>query len=895
MKNSRTWVILSLLLVSGVTRAQNAPPTLTYIAGSSVKLEQVIGDCDWQAQAQQIVKGQTVTCVPTTSQTVTRFNIMGNGQGGSFEANGKMIFFFGDTISKDPSTVNYHGADPIAWSTSTDPEAGLLLNFYTNSDGSPLFVKPPGLLMGPDDIPNAGIYLNGQIYFVCNTGSDTTLANPQAGDFSALAQFDESTQTFTAGRTISPVGGHFIGTSLHASGTNVYIFGAGPYRASDVYLQMVPASSFASGAGTQYFAGIVNGQPTWANSEAGAVPVVQDNPLNGPVWPNDSPTIGNVSVVYSSALNLWFMTYDGGRQTPNTNGDYFTYAPQPWGPWATPQLIFNRKRDNAYGLGGFIHDPAIVPDPPGDGLNGPTIGNLVGGNDPYTTAGGEFAPLMIERFTTVSGNILKIYYNLSTWNPYTIVKMRSEFTITPSSAVSQALPANSGFTRTSTGAGALSVSYGQVTATTLTDPVTLAIFGFSQNNVLVTEASIPASGSTTSARIFVDYDQASGKNSGVALVNASSNPQTLNVTLTSQNGAVSTPCSNQQIAGQGHVALFVNQLGCSGLTSPFLGTITFSSATPFAAVNLRAANNAHGEQIFSALPVADLTVPPPSSGNLVFSQIIDGGGTPTQILLMNTTASTITGTISFANDSGNPISLDFGSGLQPTLNYSIPGNGMQKFSTTGLGSLKVAYALVASTSGPLPSGAAVFASNNSTGGLASQAGVLNAPKTTAARVYIERASSPLLRDTGIAVVNANGALTTATVTFNLVSFDASYNQSTTVQMPANGHLAKFIEQIFSSASPAVPADFQGVLNITSNVPISPVTLRLTANQRGDNLFSTLPVADLNNPPTGMLYLPQVVNGGGFTTQIISISTSSGAGTETISFMNDNGQAINVPF
>lgn len=413
--------------------------SLTYIQGSSVKLEQVIGDCDFQAQAQQIVKGQTVTCQPTTSQTVTRFNVAGNGQGGSFEANGKMIFFFGDTISKDPSTVNYHASDPIAWSTSTDPEAGLLLNFYTNPDGSPLFVKASGITMGPDDIPNSGIDLNGQIYLICNTGSDTSLANPQAGDYSALVQFNESSQTFTAGRTISPAGGHFIGTSMHESGGNVYIFGAGPYRASDVYLQRVPDSSFASGSGTQYFAGLMNGQPTWANSEAGAVPVVQDNPLGGPAWPNDSPTIGNVSVVYSTDLGLWLMTYDGGRQTPKTNGTYFTYAPQPWGPWATPQLIFNRVRDNGYGV--FIHNPSIVPDPPGDGLNGPVIGS----NDPYTTAGGEFAPLMIERFIRVTGNILKIYFNLSTWNPYTIVRMRSEFTIAaapPAPALTSGTAAN---------------------------------------------------------------------------------------------------------------------------------------------------------------------------------------------------------------------------------------------------------------------------------------------------------------------------------------------------------------------------------------------------------------------------------------------------------------------
>jgi len=69
-----------------------------------------------------------------------------------------------------------------------------------------------------------------------------------------------------------------------------------------------------------------------------------------------------------------------------------------------------------------------VPDPPGDGLNGPVIGTLQGA-DAYTTSGGCFAPLMIERFTTVVDDTLTIYYNLSTWNPYTVVRMRSRFAI----------------------------------------------------------------------------------------------------------------------------------------------------------------------------------------------------------------------------------------------------------------------------------------------------------------------------------------------------------------------------------------------------------------------------------------------------------------------------------
>ena len=411
--------IVALVLAASHAHAQaNANPSLVYIPGSSVKLEQVIGDCDWA------VKATSGTCLPTASQTVTRFNILGNGFGYSFEDNGKLLFLFGDTISNNASVVNYHAHDPIASSTGTDPESGLLVNFYTNTDGSPLFMEPPGIAMGADDICNSGITLPDGVYLVCNTNADESLADPHQNAYSVLVRFDEANKTFTAGRTIShAAGGHFVFTSVHALGTDVFMFGMGQYRASDIYLSRTPASGFWSGTGTRYFAGMVEGQPTWTSAESGAVPVVQDNPGGGPAWPNDTPSVGNVSVAYSTDLGLWLMTYDGGRQAAKTTGAYFAYASQPWGPWSTPQLIFNANRDNGRGV--FIHDPSVVPDPPGDGLNGPVIGS----NDPYTTPGGDFAPLMIERFTRVSGNTLKIYYMMSTWNPYTVVKMRSEFQV----------------------------------------------------------------------------------------------------------------------------------------------------------------------------------------------------------------------------------------------------------------------------------------------------------------------------------------------------------------------------------------------------------------------------------------------------------------------------------
>lgn len=166
--------------------------------------------------------------------------------------------------------------------------------------------------------------------------------------------------------------------------------------------------------------------PDFGSAESNCYPVVQDNPTNGPPWPNDNGTVGNVSVIYSTNLDLWLMTYDGGRGAETaktkTTGVYFSFAQQPWGPWATPELIFNKSRDN--GLGTFIYDAATTNDL---ALAGPVIGT----NNPVTTPGGDFAPIMIERFTRITNATLYIYYTMSTWNPYTVVKMRSAFIIQP--------------------------------------------------------------------------------------------------------------------------------------------------------------------------------------------------------------------------------------------------------------------------------------------------------------------------------------------------------------------------------------------------------------------------------------------------------------------------------
>jgi uncharacterized protein (TIGR03437 family) len=456
--------------------AQTNPPALTYIPNSSVKLYQVNGDCDW-VEWDATLTQKTPTCKPTTSKTETNADILGDDVPIVFENNGEMIVTFGDTIgalgygkwTNSTNTFQWAAHDPIARSTTVNASDGLLLNFFLSGNHG-LEIQPPPqpdgtpVDMGADNVPNTGVSLNGTIYLGIKTGSVNVSpgVNDGSGSYSVLATFNEAAQTFGSGRTISSLpNGRFVSPTFYLAPTGtlgapapvspepvMLIFGLGEYRASNIYLSIIPSTQFATGVdstgapATKYFASLSNGQPTWSSSESSAVPVVYDlDPAN--------PTVGNVSVFYYKPLGLWLMMFDGGRASPSTNGMYFTYAPQPWGPWAAPQLVFNDCRDN--GLGNFIfyyyatpagnNCPTAMPAgvtsaPNSAGPSGPTIGDQTK-NDPTTTRGGAYAPAFVERFTIVSGNTLKLFYMFSTWNPYASVMMESDFTITNGPLISE--------------------------------------------------------------------------------------------------------------------------------------------------------------------------------------------------------------------------------------------------------------------------------------------------------------------------------------------------------------------------------------------------------------------------------------------------------------------------
>jgi hypothetical protein len=453
------------------------------------------------------------------------------------------------------------------------------------------------------------------------------------------------------------------------------------------------------------------------------------------------------------------------------------------------------------------------------------------------------------------------------------------------------LPAAGAGSMISSGTGKLATGYVLLSPDTTTNPVALANFSYSPaSSGLVTEVGVPAAAPATATRLFVDYS--SSTDSGLALVNPSdSSPIAIRAEFRDATGS-SVGNSIIPLPPKGHASMFASQL-IPNLPKPLVGTLTLSTtatafgpALPFMAVNLGSSLNSRGETLYTSLPARDPSHPGGGS-SLVFPQIIDGGNTASRIYLSNPSSSDQSvGTIAFLDDAGNPLSLDFGaaSGPQSALQFTLAPDGMAKFSTRGSGSMRTGYAVVTVSSGPIPIGAAYFLFSLDSG-LVSQAAVPDSTPTSSARLFVDLASAPLYRNTGIALVNPGP--TTANLSLKLTGADGTLINSSLTLGP-HAHLAQFITDIFPGK---VPANFQGVLDMTSPVPVAILTLRMTVNQRGETIYSTLPVADLTNPPQGPLFLPQFANGDGYQTQIIAIDTSSKGGKIYINLFDDKGATI----
>jgi Domain of unknown function (DUF4185) len=392
------WAAILPLAVSAGPVPKPGDHAVTVEAGRTRKICQVVGETDLE------------TGVRTVNATRTRYGFWGTDLGASFEHDGDLYFLFGDTHAV-PGLKRPRDADLVAVSRDRDPEDCLEMSFLESEDGKYRPLAIPGVTLAEFSVPTGGLSLGGEMHVFATT--DSTPDSPMGR--SVLASSGDGGRTFRFRHTVST--GRFINISPQVvdaaavpglpqrRGEAVLLWGSGRYRRSDPYLAVVPADSFGSGSGTRYFAGTdPAGSPRWSGAEADAAPLFR------------SGCLGELSVGWNPYLDRWLMLYNCG--TPN-NRIYLRSAERPWGPWSEARILFDPDRD-----GGYCRFMNPAPRLFAVGGSVPPCRQV---SDPHSRVPGDaYAPYLISRFTKGElGRSSDIYYLMSTWNPYTVVLMRS--------------------------------------------------------------------------------------------------------------------------------------------------------------------------------------------------------------------------------------------------------------------------------------------------------------------------------------------------------------------------------------------------------------------------------------------------------------------------------------
>ncbi len=219
--------------------------------------------------------------------------------------------------------------------------------------------------------------------------------------------------------------------------------------------------------------------------------------------------------------------------------------------------------------------------------------------------------------------------------------------------------------------GPVQAGYAAASVDSGTTPYGTAVFSVMQDNVVISEAAVPASFPTRAAAVFIEYRTGvagmPGRTdagsldvyTGVALVNRGLVPARVTYTLRNQAGAV-VAAGHGSLGAGAQFARFIDQL--KEVAPDFNMPVDFPRAIQFGSLEvasdqllsvlaLRLTVNQRRETLLTSTPVADLSKPS-AALRLYFPQLVDGGGYLTTLFLLNTSGTEETGRFELYDDNG---------------------------------------------------------------------------------------------------------------------------------------------------------------------------------------------------------------------------------------------------
>ena len=453
-------------------------------------------------------------------------------------------------------------------------------------------------------------------------------------------------------------------------------------------------------------------------------------------------------------------------------------------------------------------------------------------------------------------------------------------------------------------AGPTQAGYATASVNTGGTPYATALISYRRNGATVSEAGVPASPPTASARFFVDYrtdttlpgsDTKVDIYTGFAVVNRGNGPASVSFILRDPEGQIISRGTGS-LDKDAHLAAYFNQLpdivpgfsiDPSFPNSIHFGTLELSSDQPLSVLALRLPTNQRGEMLMTSIPIADLARPS-TAGPIYFPQLADGAGYSTTVVLLNTSGTVETGVLHlFANDGSPLVVRQVNGSSASSFAYSIPPGGVYVLQTDASPQdVQTGWAELIPDGGTItPEGAGILQFSQN-GVLVTETGVPSVAPTTHARIFLDTSGG---RNTGTAIGNpGNAPLNISLQAFQMDGSTQAGAANGPIAVGAKGHAASFVDQLISG----LPSGFQGVLDITGDSPFAAITCRSLVNERGEILLTAFPVADLNQPPPFPIVFPQIADGDGFATQFILLN-ASGPSSATLSFFGETGKPLAV--
>jgi hypothetical protein len=193
-------------------------------------------------------------------------------------------------------------------------------------------------------------------------------------------------------------------------------------------------------------------------------------------------------------------------------------------------------------------------------------------------------------------------------------------------------------------------------------PSGLVIFSFRAGAFTVTEAGVLAVFPSTAFRLYAEasgtFGQVGSIQTGIAMTNSSPSAGTLNFELTRLDGTSAGLTGTATVAGNGQLALFLNQIqGFSALPVPFQGVLRISSAASgISVMGLRGRYNERSDFLITTTPAASESSPTTTT-EMLFPHIVDAGGYTTLFVLFSPSGQSSSGTLRFFSQTGQGLNL----------------------------------------------------------------------------------------------------------------------------------------------------------------------------------------------------------------------------------------------